>query len=179
LLHQDDRSKSSKSDEWWTPHDLFWELCDKYNFYPEIDVAATEANSLCRYFFTKKDNALKRDWIIGKKKRKCWNNPPAKEQGKFITQAYQQYRDLKIKTMQIVPLNVQSSKAFQNVQKAIEKGEKIMVRPIIRRRVFLYKGKKSVTIKRKRKKIKKKITSSINGYCVIIYGKSRDYGFRT
>jgi len=175
MLHQTKRSKSSQSDEWWTPHDLFWELCDKYNFYPEIDVAATEANSLCRYFFTKKDNALKRDWIIGKKKRKCWNNPPAKEQGKFITQAYQQYRDLKIKTMQIVPLNVQSSKAFQVVQRAIEKGEKIMVRPIEGRRVFLYKGKKSVTIKRK----KKKITSSINGYCVIIYGKSRDYGFRS
>jgi len=175
MLHQTKRSKSSKSDEWWTPHDLFWELCDKYNFYPEIDVAATEANSLCKYFITKKDNALKRDWIIGKKKRKCWNNPPAKEQGKFITQAYQQYRDLKIKTMQIVPLNVQSSKAFQVVQKAIEKGEKIMVRPIDGRRVFLYKGKKSVTIKRK----KQKITSSINGYCVIIYGKSRDYGFRT
>lgn len=175
MLHQTKRSKSSQSDEWWTPHDLYWELCDKYNFYPEIDVAATEANSLCRYFFTKKDNALKRDWIKGKKKRKCWNNPPAKEQGKFITQAYQQYRDLKIKTMQIVPLNVQSSKAFQVVQKAIEKGEKIMVRPIDGRRVFLYKGKKSVTIKRK----KQKITSSINGYCVIIYGKSRDYGFRS
>ena len=71
MLHQTKRSKSSQSDEWWTPHDLFWELSDKYDFYPEIDVSATEANSLCRYFFTKKDNALKRDWIIGKKKRKC------------------------------------------------------------------------------------------------------------
>jgi len=171
MLHQSKRSKTSQSDEWWTPHDLFWELCDKYNFYPEIDVAATEANSLCRYFFTKKDNALKRDWIKGRKKRKCWNNPPAKEQGKFIAQAYQQYRDLRIKTMQIVPLNVQSSKAFQdNVQKAVERGEKIMVRPIDKRRVFLWRG---------RKKTKgKKITSSINGYCVIIYGKSQDYGFR-
>ena len=171
MLHQHKRSKSSKSDEWWTPHDLYWELCDKYNFYPEIDVAATEANSLCRYFFTKKDNALKQDWIKGKKKRKCWNNPPAKEQGKFIAQAYQQYKDLRIKTMQIVPLNVQSAKAFQNnVQKPIERGEKIMVRPIDGRRVFLWRG---------RKKTKgKKITSSINGYCVIIYGKSKDYGFR-
>ena len=171
MLHQTKRSKSSQSDEWWTPHDLFWELSDKYNFYPKIDVAATEANSLRRMFFTKKDDALNRDWIKGKKKRKCWNNPPAKDQGKFIAKAYQQYRDLRIKTMQIVPLNVQSSKAYENnVQRAINRGEKIMVRPIFKRRVFLWRG---------RKKTKgKKILSSINGYCVIIYGKSRDYGIR-
>jgi len=172
MLHQTERSKSSISDEWWTPHDLFWELVNKYKFFPEIDVCATDANSLCRWFFTKKDNALKRDWIIGKKKRKCFLNPPNSEMGKLIAKAYQQYNDLKIKTMAIVPLNIQSSKSFQNnVQKPMERGEKIMVRPIYRRRVFKYRGWKQ--------REGKKITSSINGYCVVIFGKSRDYGFRS
>lgn len=166
MLHQSKRSKSSGSDEWWTDHDLFWELCDEYNFYPKIDVCATEANSLRNKFFTKKDNALERNWIIGKKKRRCWCNPPAKEQGKFIAKAYQQFKHLKIETMMIVPLNVQSSRAFEFfVQRPMEKGERIFCRPIYKRRKFLFRGRDYGT--------------SINGYCVIIFGRRMKFGIRT
>ena len=166
MLHQNERSRSSGSDEWWTDHDLYWELCDQYNFYPEIDVCATEANSLRNLFFSKKDNALERDWIIGKKKRKCWCNAPAKDQGKFITKAYQQFRDLKIQTMQIVPLNVQSSNPFwDSVLIPIENGERILYRPIKKRRKFLFRGWDMGT--------------SINGYCVIIFGRCMKFGIRT
>lgn len=165
MLHQSKRSKSSGSNEWWTDHDLFWELCDEYNFYPEIDVAATEANSLCRRFFTKKDNALKRNWIIGKKKRKCFCNPPNKEMGKFLEKTYQQFKDLRIQTMFIVPLNIQSSKAFWNsVQIPMEKGEKILCRPIRGRRKFLFRGRD--------------LGTSINGYCIIIFGRRNRIGIR-
>jgi len=65
MLHQHKRTEESKSDEWWTDLKLFKELCKEYNFYPKIDVAATKANRLCGLYFTKKDNALKRKWIIG------------------------------------------------------------------------------------------------------------------
>ena len=160
LLHQNKRSKLSQSDEWWTLQNLYDELCKEYNFYPEIDVAATKANRLCTLYFSKKDNALTRDWKIGKKKRKCWNNPPAKEQGKFIAKAKQQWDDLKIQTMQIVPLNVQSSNAWWiNVLLPSERGEKVFWRAIRHRRKFLYKGRD--------------VGGSINGYCVVIYGRKQ------
>lgn len=160
MLHQTERSELSQSDEWWTLQELYDELCKKYNFYPEIDVAATKANRLCNLFFSKKDDALTRNWKIGKKKRKCWNNPPAKQQGLFIEKAYEQFAGLKIQTMQIVPLNVQSSKPFwENVITPIKRGERIFYEPIKRRRKFLYKGRD--------------VGGSINGYCVIIYGRKQ------
>ena len=114
-------------------------------------------------FFSKKDNALDRDWIIGSKKRRCWNNPPAKAQGKFILKAYEQFHELKIQTMQIVPLNVQSSNAFwYSVIYPQRKGERILCEPIKGRRKFLYKGRD--------------VGGSINGYCVIIFGRKQKLG---
>lgn len=159
MLHQNKRSKKSKSDEWWTDQKLFDELCYEYNFYPKIDVAATKANKLCNLYFSKEDDAItKVKWIIGKKKRKCWLNPPNKQTRYFIKKAWQQFALYGIQTMMIVPLNVQSSNAWwTNVQEPMECGEKIMVRPIRTRRKFLYKGAD--------------IGTSINGYCVVIFGR--------
>lgn len=80
----------------------------------------------------------------------------------FIKQAYQQFNLNKIKTMMVVPLNVQSSKSFWKfVQRPMESGEKIMVRPIENRRKFLFKGQDTGT--------------SINGYCVVIFGRSNRF----
>jgi len=161
MLHQTKRSKQSRSDEWWTDRKLFRELCKEYNFYPTLDVSATKANRVCKMFFSKKDNALTRHWIKGKKKRKCFCNPPNKLIRFFIKQAYKEFKELKIQTMMIVPLNVQSSNSFwDNVQIPMERGERIMVRPIRKRRKFLYKGYDRGT--------------SINGYCVIIFGRKRN-----
>lgn len=159
MLHQHKRSKESKSDEWWTEQKLYDELCKEYNFYPEIDVAATKANRLCGLYFTKYDDAItKFRWRIGKKKRKCWLNPPNKTMKYFIKKAYQQFKLYGIQTMMIIPLNVQSSCSWwTNVQIPMERGEKILVRPIHKRRKFLFKGTDRGT--------------SINGYCVVIFGR--------
>jgi len=185
LLHEDKRSKSSGSNEWWTPKELFEELCKEYNFYPELDVCATIDNSLLNQYFTKKDDALNRDWIKGKIKKKCWCNPPNGDEkitvtitlknGKkkkvrknrkllslFIRKAYQQFKDKKIQTMMIVPVNVQGTKAWWDaVQDPMEKGERISVRPIKGRRRFLFRGKDSGT--------------SINAYCVVIFGRKNRF----
>ena len=161
MLHQNKQSKRARSDEWWTPHDLFWELVWLFNFLPMIDVCATESNSLRKLFFTKKDNALTRIWMIGKKKRKCFCNPPNSIMKLFLKKAYEQFRDEGIQTMMIVPLNIQSSANFiKYVREPVERGEKIFYRPIERRRSFLFKGR-----------IPKKNDVSINGYCVIIFGR--------
>ncbi len=57
--------------EWETPQDFFDTLNQEFNF--QIDVAATPENSKCRGFFTKKDDALKKDWSIYDR---IWMNPP-------------------------------------------------------------------------------------------------------
>lgn len=185
MLHKDKRSKSSGSNNWWTPVELFEELCKEYNFYPEVDVCADIDNSLRNLYFNKEQDALLRDWIIGKKKRKCWCNPPNGDEkitvtitlknGKkkklkknrkllslFIRKAYQQWKDLKIQTMMIVPVNVQGTKAWWDcIQDPMERGETIMTRPIFRRRKFLFSGKDKGT--------------SINAYCVVIFGRKNRF----
>jgi hypothetical protein len=166
MLHSDKRSKSSGSNNWWTPKELFDELCKEYNFYPEVDVCADIDNTLLNLYITREQDALTRDWIIGKIKRKCWCNPPNADDkitvtitlknGKkvklkknrkllsgFIRKAYQQWKDLKIQTMMIVPVNVQGTKAWWDcIQDPME-------------------GKDTGT--------------SINAYCVVIFGRRNPY----
>ena len=76
---------SSVSNEWETPKDFFNKYNDLYNF--EIDVCATDDNTLCDDHFTIDDDALTKDW--GKKI--CWMNPPyGRGIGKFIKKAYEE-----------------------------------------------------------------------------------------
>lgn len=162
MLHQDKQTKKQRSDEWWTPQDLFDELVKKFKFKPTLDSCATKANRLCGQYFSKKQNALTRRWIKGRIKRKVWCNPPNSIMKLFLKKAYEQWRDHKIQTMMIVPLNIQSSNNFWTyVQEPMERGEKIMVRPIKTRRSFLYKGQDTDT--------------SINGYCIIIFGRRNKF----
>jgi len=159
MLHQDKQTKKQRSDEWWTPQDLFDELVKMFKFKPTLDICATKANRLCGQYFTKSQNALTRRWIKGRIKRKVWCNPPNSKMKLFLKKAYEQFVINKIQTMMIVPLNIQSSNNFWTyVQKPMERGEKIMVRPIKTRRSFLYKGQNNPD-------------TSINGYCVVIFGR--------
>jgi len=158
MLHQHKRSKKSKSDDWWTPKDVFKKLCKMYKFYPELDAAASNRNSLCKWYIDRHVNALVTNWLVKGKKVRVWLNPPNKLLGKMIARTYQQFRDLKIQTMMIVPLNVQSSRAWwNNVQYPMERGERIFVRPILGRIKFKNHGHGS--------------SASINGYCVVIFGR--------
>ena len=160
MLHQHKRSAKSKSDDWWTPKDIFKKLCKEYNFYPLLDAAASNKNSLCKWYIDRHADALQTNWHLKYEKVPVWCNPPNKLLGKFIARAYQQFKTHHIKIMMIVPLNVQSSNAWwNNVQMPMEKGERIFVRPIRTRIAFMNHGHGS--------------QSSINGYCVIIFGRKQ------
>ena len=64
--------------------------------------------------------------------------------------------------MLIVPLNTQTSKAWwRSVQRPMERGEKIMVRPMDKRINFEHGGRKG--------------DSSINGYAVVIFGRKNKF----
>ena len=60
---------TSKTGEWETPKWLFDELDKEFNF--EIDVCATKENAKCKRFFTKEDNAWRKEWA-----NVNWMNPP-------------------------------------------------------------------------------------------------------
>lgn len=183
MLHQNKRSKKSISNNWWTPEHIFEKLCKLYKFKPELDAAADDDNSLCDWLIDKKINALKTHWTVkGKKRTKVWLNPPNGDEketvivmtksGKpkkvvktkkllalFINKAYLEFT-MGRKIMMIVPLNVQTSIAWWTfIQYPMERGEDIFVRPTERRIPFREKGKKS--------------SSSINGYCVVLFGLDR------
>ncbi len=162
MLHQHKRSKKSKSDNWWTPKLDYKKLCKIYSFFALLDVCATNASSKCKWYLDREIDALNVDWLVKGKLVLCFCNPPNKQLGKFIDRCYQQFKELGIKTMLIVPLNTQTSKAWwRSVQRPMERGEKIMVRPMDKRINFEHGGKKG--------------DSSINGYCVVIFGRKNRF----
>lgn len=60
---------SSKSDDWETPKHLFDALRLEFHF--DLDVCASEQNSKCDKFFTRKENGLLQEW-----QGVCFMNPP-------------------------------------------------------------------------------------------------------
>ncbi len=51
---------SSKTDQWSTPIDFFFELNKEFNF--TLDPCADESNAKCNKFFTKEDDGLSKNW---------------------------------------------------------------------------------------------------------------------
>lgn len=70
---------SNRTDEWKTPTDLYKKLNAEFKFV--LDAAATSTNALCNNFFTKKDNALTKDWS---KYKSVFCNPPYSQASEFV-----------------------------------------------------------------------------------------------
>lgn len=158
-LHQRKRSESSRHDDWWTPFKLFCFLCLKYRFKPILDVSATAKNTLCDNYFTKRANALTKNWKIRKENHDVWCNPPASLQGKFLRKAYEEFKKGGIRIMMIIPANVVSSDAWkESVEDPIDRKEKVFYKSIHKRQNFLEHGKKPKF-------------SARNAYIVVIWGK--------
>lgn len=76
---------SCKSAEWETPIDFFNIYHERFGF--EIDVCATHDNALLPKYWTKEDDALKKDW----ENMVCWMNPPyGREISKFVKKAWEE-----------------------------------------------------------------------------------------
>jgi len=65
----DKNAFKSKSEEYETPNEIFEPLQKEFNI--ELDVCATQNNAKCDLFFTKEQDALKKDW-----NKNFWMNPP-------------------------------------------------------------------------------------------------------
>lgn len=73
--------RSSATDEWSTPKDLFDELDDEFGF--DLDVASNDENALCEKHYTQEDDGLSQEWS-----GTVWCNPPYGRQiGRWMEKA--------------------------------------------------------------------------------------------
>ena len=165
-----DKSKRSADNHWWTEYVLYKFLTTKYYFYPNCDLAATEANSLCDYYYDEELDALIQErWHFPRSKKRLigWCNPPANKIGKFLLKVYEQFDTFSIPTMMIVPSNVEGTKAWwEAVEDPIDRGERIFFKAIKGRPKFLLHGKRTFD------KLGNEL-SSINAYKVVIFGRKK------
>ena len=150
------RTELSLSDEWETPDVLYQHLCEKYNIYPEIDVAASFENKKCECFLSEHENALEVDWkdnYFGKEIIDVWCNPPHSKNEEFVKKAYNEWVTQNITIMMILPANALCTNYAENWIEPFAE-----YHPINRSFCkFLYHGKEK--------------DSSRNGYFVIIWRK--------
>ena len=74
---------SSARDNWETPQDFFETLNNEFRF--TLDVCAEEHSAKCKNYFTKKDDALDKEW-----NGVCWMNPPyGRGIGVWLQKAYE------------------------------------------------------------------------------------------
>jgi phage N-6-adenine-methyltransferase len=60
---------SSKDMDAVTPQDFYEQMNREFNF--ELDLAADESNTKCKYYYDEEANSLKQPW-----EGRCWCNPP-------------------------------------------------------------------------------------------------------
>lgn len=110
-LHQMKRSKASLSDEYETPKKVYDYLCNRFDFYPELDVSAKLTTAKCKSYFNMAQNALRLDWCIadGYKIDNVWCNPPHSLTLQFVRKAHDEWNKFNINIMMILPTNTMSS----------------------------------------------------------------------
>ena len=77
-----------RSDVWLTPDNVFKDLCEYWEFEPNLDAAASKENTKCKYFIDEKTNAHNVDWVVffdearnnpKSQMTKVWINPPTSQ----------------------------------------------------------------------------------------------------
>lgn len=98
---------SSKSDEWYTPQDLFNQLDSEFHF--NLDPCATPESAKCERYFTKEQNGLTQKW--GGSRVFC--NPPYSEISKWVEKAYRETREDNTLVVMLIPART-DTKYFHN-----------------------------------------------------------------
>ena len=105
-----------RSDVWLTPDDIFKNLCNYWDFKPNMDVAASAHNTKCEYYIDEKLNAHKLNWICyhdevtGSQSNlvtKVWINPPTSQIREYcedVEYYFKGYRSM-IEILMILPAN--------------------------------------------------------------------------
>lgn len=155
-------------DEWYTPKELYLYICKFLKLTPKLDVCATKDYHLCEYFFTKEDDALKRDWLIkaGTKKTSVWCNPPGSQIQEFIDKAHEQWIKHDINIIMLIPTNSISNKGFEKIWNTFLNYTNIQIYPLFGVRPRFLDGRENPS----KPKVPK--LGSRNGYIVLVFRKS-------
>ena len=89
---------SSKSEDWETPQDFFDSLNQEFHF--SLDAAASDSNAKCPIYFTKRENALLKNW--GGYSVFC-NPPYGREIGAFVKKAYEESKKPNTSVVMLLP----------------------------------------------------------------------------
>jgi len=97
-------------DEWYSQRDWYINLCNRYDVFPVLDVAAAKEYHLCNRYFTKEDDALTKEWD-----EDFWMNPPLLKGNtkKFVLYAYEQHKKHNVNGLCVVPSGIISRKWFR------------------------------------------------------------------
>lgn len=157
----DNLTGNEKEDEYETPPELYFDLCMTYQLKPELDVAANQENSKCKFFLT---DGLHKEWMKPHSYKlrtntkfkgvDVWCNPPHSLTEQFVKRANQQAIKHNINILMIVPANSICAKYW----------DEILESPFVE--YFRISGR--ITFYRNRKPSK---FPSRNGYFVIIWRK--------
>lgn len=96
---------SSKTNEWYTPRDLFKKLDDEFHF--TLDPCCTKYSAKCEKFFTIEDDGLKQDWD----NNVVFINPPyGRDIKKWIKKAHDEfYAYKKVTCVLLIPARTDTS----------------------------------------------------------------------
>ena len=84
-------------DDYGTPEELYYDLCNKFKIFPTLDVCATKQNAKCKNFITKEEDSLLFEWT-----ETFFMNPPYSKVGQFMKKAYYQHLKHKVEGMILI-----------------------------------------------------------------------------
>ncbi len=89
-------------DEYETPQKLFDSLCDDWQIYPVVDVAANDDNTKCQSYMP---DALRGHWTFQNKAEDLWCNPPHSLTEEFVKKAYHEWQLHNMNILMLLPAN--------------------------------------------------------------------------
>lgn len=137
-----------RSDVWLTPDDVYKELCEYWKFKPNLDVAASKANTKCEYYITERQNAHKKNWYLYLDKVtgaqsdlmvKVWINPPTSQIHEYTMDAvyhFTGYPEI-VEILMIMPANSFCNPYQQELLLPLLESGKLKIRPIYGKIKFL------------------------------------------
>ncbi len=152
-------------DNWWTPWDLYHDLCDEHKIFPELDVCGDYNNKKCDEVITKSMDALACDWVSCKGVVDIWCNAPGKYIQQMVNKAKQEWFRHNMNIMMLIPVNTITNDGFKDIWGLFLNSKSVEIHPLFGIRPRFLDGRKDP---------QRPLTpnwQSRNGYIVLIFRK--------
>ena len=152
-------TEQSNSPEWWTPDQLYNNLCKQFDIHPQLDAAANSKNTKCQYYL---NDALNQEWVLGDREPEIvdvWWNPPGNMVQPFVNRSMDQWLKYNMNQLGLIPVNTITNVGFESIWRLHNNQGNPLIYPLfgIRPR-FLLAGKEQEFASR-------------NGYIILVFRK--------